>query len=789
MKKRKVFRVGTLLALFGLAAAATPAAVRPAAAANPIVTENQQPGDGGWELGSLVADDTSNQIKGYTSAASVAQGGSMNVYVTVNPVQTYTIDFYRIGWYDGWGGRLRLHVGPLSGVSQPACVPDATTGLNACNWTSGYTLNVPSDWTSGVYMGVLTNAAGYQNYINFVVKDGRPATFLYQRSITTDQSYNNYPDDKTTGKSLYDYNSYGATTVSGTARAVKVSYDRPFADDGAGNFLNWEIQFVRWAEKSGYDLTYTTDIDTHVNGAELRNHRGFISAGHDEYYTAEMRSAVEAARNAGVNLAFLGANAIYWQIRFEASAAGVPNRVQVCYKSAATDPVQGPTTTVRWRDAPVNNPEQTVMGVMFTSETEGLSTKPYVVTNSSNWVYNGTGLKDGDSIPGLVGYEADRLMSEFPAPSGSQTLLSHSPYTADTGAADYSNSSIYQAPSGAWVFASGTMSWSWGLDGYYTSQQPDARIQQATANVLNAFIPPPPGVHDLKLTAPATATAGQAFSVGVTAEDSNGNPVPSYNGTVHFSSSDTASGVVLPADSMLTNGQGSFSVTLVRAGSQTLTVSDAANNLSSAAKLTISAAAATSLALAGPATTSAGSSYAFTVAAKDAYGNTDTSYAGTVHFTTSDPAPVSMPADATLTNGQGSFSASLRTLGTQTISGTDTASSATTGKLTVQVKPGAATSITLGVPGTVQSGQAFNVTVTLKDQFGNVATGYRGTMHFSSSDLLASLPADYTFTSADAGSRSFSVTFRTILSQTITVTDTANPSLTATSRPINVILL
>jgi N,N-dimethylformamidase beta subunit-like protein len=787
----------SFLALIGLLALAAPAIPpRPAVAAtdNPVTIENQQPGTTDWGLGDLVADDVSQQIKGYASLTSVLQGGSLTLNVTVHPAQTYSIDFYRIGWYGGDGGRLQLHAGPLTGVSQPACPADATTGLIACNWTPGYTLTIPPTWTSGVYMAVLTNAAGYQNYVNFVVRDGRPAPYLYQRSMNTAEAYNDFPDDQRTGKSLYEYNSYGANTVSGTTRAVKVSFDRPFDNDGSGDFFSWEFQFVRWVERSGYDVTYSTDLDTHENGSQLLLHKAFLSVGHDEYWSNEMRNAAETARDSGVNLAFFGANAVYWQVRYEASAGGGADRVMVCYKSAITDPVQGPTTTVEWRNAPVKRPEQQLTGLMYSNETQGHVNAPYVVKSSSNWVYANTGFKDGDSVPGLVGYEADRYMSSFPAPPGTnEVLLSQSPFTDAQGAANQSNSSIYQAPSGAWVFDSGTMSWSWALDSEGTANQPDPRIQQATTNILNRFGMGPAPVHHLKLVVPSNVTAGQAFSTSVTAEDAQGTPVSSYNGTVHFSSSDTSTGVVLPADSTLTNGQGSFSATLIRSGPQSLTVSDAANNLSTTANLGVIAGAATRMLLAsGSSTTMAGSPVSFTVTAQDLYGNTDTSYAGTLHFSTSDPAPVSMPADARLTTGRGSFSATLRTVGSQTITATDTASSTITGRLTVLVNPGAAVSITMLVPGTVRANQTFSVPVTLKDAYGNVATGYTRTLHFSSSDMAAQgggrLPADYTFTAADAGTHTFSMSLMTPPSQTITVADTGNASLSTTSRAINVTL-
>ena len=142
--------------------------------------------------------------------------------------------------------------------------------------------------------------------------------------------------------------------MAGTPRAVKVSFDRPFADDGSGLVLNWDIQFIRWVEQAVYDVTYSSDVYTHANGGELLNHRAFLSIGHNEYWSNEMVNSVQNARDAGINVAFFGANPIYWQVRYEASAAGVANRVLVCYKNATIDPVQGPTTTVRWRDAPVS---------------------------------------------------------------------------------------------------------------------------------------------------------------------------------------------------------------------------------------------------------------------------------------------------------------------------------------------------------------------------------------------------------------------------------------------------
>src|SRR5437773_2681689 len=178
--------------------------------ASPIVLENQQPSSGNWQMGLYSsfrpADDVVKQIKGYASATSVNLGESITFHVTVTPAQSYTMDVYRMGWYQGLLGRLMQSIGPLQGVEQPACPVDAGTGLIECDWTASYTLTVPTTWTSGVFLVMLTNAQGYQNYITFVVRDdARVADILFQQAVATYQAYNNYPDDNASGKCLDDF--------------------------------------------------------------------------------------------------------------------------------------------------------------------------------------------------------------------------------------------------------------------------------------------------------------------------------------------------------------------------------------------------------------------------------------------------------------------------------------------------------------------------------------------------------------------------------------------------------
>src|SRR5205823_5393542 len=291
-----------------------------------------------------------------------------------------------------------------------------------------------------------------------------------------------------------------------------------------------------------------------------------------------------------------------------------PNRVMVHYRLARLDPVQGPTTTTQFRDGPVNRPEQTLVGVQFTSSVNSgpSNNVPYVITNSGSWAYAATGVKDGDAVPGIVGYEMDKFMPGYPAPNAiSRTLLSQSPFTDAGGNPDISNSSLYQAPSGAWVFAAGTMACvvlppdSTLINGQGTCSVTLARAGPETltaadaANRLSASVnqtvsAAPAGKLALS-AATATPTAGSSFSFTVTAQDAFGNTDAGYAGTVHFSSSDTSAGVILPPDSTLTSGQGTFSATLINAGAQTLTASDAASNFTAAANLTVNTAPAASL--------------------------------------------------------------------------------------------------------------------------------------------------------------------------------------------------
>jgi hypothetical protein len=277
---------------------------------------------------------------------------------------------------------------------------------------------------------------------------------------------------------------------------------------------------------------------------------------------------------------------------------------------------------------------------------------------------------------------------------------------------------------------------------------------------------------------PASATAGTAGLATVTALDAFNNVATGYTGTVHFTSSDGSA--VLPADATLTNGTGTFSETLDTSGSQTITATDTVTSgiTGTSNADVITPGAATHFTVSIPPSGTAGTAGLATVTALDAFDNVVTGYAGTVHFTSSDGQAV-LPADATLTNGAGTFSETLDTSGNQTISATDTVSAGITGTSNTEVvAPGAATHFSVSIPANGRADNPGLVTVTALDAHGNVASGYTGTVHFTSSDGSAVLPTDMTLTN---GVGTFSETFETIGSQTITATDTVSAGITGTS--------
>ncbi len=331
-----------------------------------------------------------------------------------------------------------------------------------------FTIATGPEWTSGLHLAKLVRDDGKECYVPFVVRaDERKGVAVLQDSFTTWQAYNAWG-----GTSLYD---------PAGAPAVEVSYDRPFAQgNGAGQYFWFEHDFIVWAESRGLDLTYLTDLDVDLDPSLVAGQRLFLSVGHDEYWSRRQREGIEAALAGGTSLAFFSANTCYWQIRLEPSRVdGRPQRTQVCWKARADkeDPMRGtPLETTKWRLAPVSQPESALLGVEYTAW-ERIAF-PWVVAGSSAWPYDGTGVQDGDVIPGIVGYETDRTSAATP---DGTLVLAHSPVVDVDGNHDFQEAAVRDLPGDVFVFAAGTIQWSWGLS---RTGVADPRVQRVTENVF-----------------------------------------------------------------------------------------------------------------------------------------------------------------------------------------------------------------------------------------------------------------------------------------------------------------
>jgi len=298
----------------------------------------------------------------------------------------------------------------------------------------------------------------------------------------------------------------------------------------------------------------------------------------------------------------------------------------------------------------------------------------------------------------------------------------------------------------------------------------------------NTTVAPPPATH-FSVTAPANVTNGVAFNVTVTALDASNAVVPSYTGTVHFTSSSAGT---LPSDYTFVsgdNGSHTFSVTLTSNGAQSITATD--GGITGSANTTVAPPPATHFSVTAPANVTNGVAFNVTVTALDASNAVVPSYTGTVHFTSSSAG--TLPSDYTFVggdNGSHTFSVTLTSNGAQSITATD---GGITGSANTTVAPPPATHFSVTAPSTVNTGVPFNVTVTALAASNATATGYTGTVHFTSSSA-GTLPSDYTFVAGDNGSHTFSVTLTTTGSQTITATDTVTPSITG-STSTNVVLI
>jgi hypothetical protein len=470
-----------------------------------IEEENSKPGTHEWQL-QYTGFDTpvsmasypmvrylrSLSIEGYVTKTSIYPGESLDFKVSTNPPGKFYIDIYRMGYYGGKGGRHMARLGSFTGKSQE--VPKMSVErLRECKWESATSFTIPKDWTSGVYLGKLSldEPYGKQSYVIFVVKEKRNSDLICQVSDLTWQSYNKWPFRD----SLYDD---GSTAVWYVGPEVRVSFDRPYAkypqlfdaplSAGSGEYLLWEHPMTFWLEKEGYDVTYCSNLDLHFDAEILDSTKALISVGHDEYWTPEMFNNALKARDNGLSIAFFCGNSLGGELQLYDSFDGVPGRV-----------------FARTQKTKLDN-EEILMG----NTSYGVGFGDWLVKKPEHWIYEGTGLKSGDKIPGIIGWEYHGLpLGKIPG----LEIVAEGPLSAPSQ--HLHAAVVYPCPKGNWVFNAGTIWWAEGLSNppghipagesgqeeflrpgeYPAAHDPGGRtfgvlpeVQKITANVLDKMI-------------------------------------------------------------------------------------------------------------------------------------------------------------------------------------------------------------------------------------------------------------------------------------------------------------
>ncbi|MBB4538438.1 hypothetical protein GGE57_005221, partial [Rhizobium etli] len=544
-----------------------------AAASNAIVLENQKQGNPESEWG-IVGAGSSN-IEGFATDISVDNGKTISFKINTNSTN-YRIDIYRLGYYGGMGARKVATMQHTGLQTQPNPLRNATTGtVDAGNWAVSASWTVPEDAVSGVYIAKLVRQDGTSgsNHIPFIVRDdSSQSDIVFQTADQTWQAYNGWG-----GANFYGGN--GPATGQGAGRAYAVSYNRPIATrGGVGTFagpqdylFGAEYAGIYWLEQNGYDVSYMAGVDADRYGSLLLNHKTYIDAGHDEYWSGQQRTNVEAARDAGVNLQFWSGNEVYWRTRWgnAYSADATPYRTLISYKetwspSASIDPSNEWTGT--FRDPRLSppaigggNPENSLTGQLFKVDDVGNNLQainiPYDDANLRFWRNTSVAnLQPGQTATltkNYLGYEWDEAVDNGFDPAG-LVKLSSTTVPVGTYLLDYGNTTgngisthnltLYRAPSGALVFGAGTVYWTWGLSDNHDLQATptDPRVQQAMVNLL-ADMGIQPGTLQSGLVAstgstdnvaptsvisvPATVAVGTTVTISGTAADTGGGVI------------------------------------------------------------------------------------------------------------------------------------------------------------------------------------------------------------------------------------------------------------------------
>ena len=475
-----------------------------------VVEENARPGTVDWIV---TGHQVPRSMEGFADTTSAVAGTDVTLFVNT-VARSFHVEAYRMGYYQGLGARLVWTSDDVGAVGQPPPTVNPQLSTVECAWKPSLTVPVDDTWPPGAYLLKLVGDFGEQQYIPLCVRDDEStAAFVIQHSVSTWQAYNLWG-----GYSLYYGLTGGGLSFGQDAagkdfshRARVVSYDRPYSQDwaqGAADFLGNEFPLLYHMESLGLDVTYWTDVDLHERPQLLAYRRCLLSLGHDEYWSQAMRDGALSGLDLGVNLAFLGANACYRQVRFQPSALG-PNRLQVCYKSATEDPLIGIDDAVvtgpQWAAPPTSWPESQMIGSMYQ---DVAADADLVVADPSSWVWNGTNVSAGQRIPSVVQGEYDRFDLSVAGPRNVD-IAAHSP-VANRGPGRYADVTWYTTDGGGGVFATGSAAWVNKL----------AHTTAFPTNVVPAAIP---GVTDILLRVMENVYAVLGVGLGSANQPSNGN--------------------------------------------------------------------------------------------------------------------------------------------------------------------------------------------------------------------------------------------------------------------------
>jgi hypothetical protein len=474
----------------------------PSAGAPPtIAQENAAAGTTAWRLpgpAELLGGRTRGAIAGYVAEQTIAPGQTQRVYVSAPGARDVVVEVFRMGWYGGTGGRLVLRSKRLPLVAQPPCTHVSQTGLTECRWQPTLSFAVPPALASGVYVVKLRGSNGAQSDCIFVLRPAQAAALMVQIPTATWEAYNGWGGD-----SLYPGGQpVGAT---GNSQGVEVSYDRPYATEtGAGQFFIREVAIVRFLERYGYAVGYTTGESLDGEPAQLRGARAVMDVGHSEYWSQRAEGAFRQAREGGTNLLFLSSDTLAWRVRFAAataasSQAGEGEHRMIAYKqyvSADPDTAQPtglfPGGGAQLAGSAYNGcitPRVARVGPPYYRH---YSWSPAPGLQPS-WLFAGTGITAETSIPGIVGYELDQRAPATPSGTarvgGNLAVTCQGTDEPSPVRGSQADTTLYTAPSGAFVFATGTLGWLYGLEVVPEASPdapaaPDARVVAMTRNLL-----------------------------------------------------------------------------------------------------------------------------------------------------------------------------------------------------------------------------------------------------------------------------------------------------------------